>query len=87
LLKTESERKSYDRFHLLFFFSWCKSGGAGLYTGRPVSGQRRRAIHRPVWRSYRGYTETRPKHVSGACPALAGLCTGRSGAETGETDF
>jgi hypothetical protein len=83
LLKTESGRKSYDRFHLLIFFSWCKSGGAGLYTGRPVLGRRRRAVHRPVRCSNRGCTETHPKHVFGVGPALAGLCTGRSDADKG----
>jgi hypothetical protein len=51
-----------------------RAGGAGLYAGR--SG------------SHTGATlETLPEHVSGAGPALAGLCTGRSGVEPGETDF
>jgi hypothetical protein len=87
LLKSESGRKSYDRFHLLSFsvganpvaleFSpggrfW--AGGAGLYASR--SDARTGAT-----------PETLPEHDSGAGPVLAGLCTGRSGAEPGETDF
>jgi hypothetical protein len=51
-----------------------RAGGAGLYAGR--SDARTGAT-----------PETLPEHVSGAGPALAGLCTGRSGAEPGETDF
>jgi hypothetical protein len=87
LLKSESERKSYDRFHLPSFpvganpvapgFSpggRFRAGGAGLYAGR--SGAHTGAM-----------PETLLEHVSGAGPTLAGLCTGRSGVEPGETDF
>jgi hypothetical protein len=87
LLKSESGRKSYDRFHLPSFpvganpvapgFSpggRFRAGGAGLYASR--SGARTGAM-----------LETLPEHVSGAGPVLAGLCTGRSGVEPGETDF
>jgi hypothetical protein len=87
LLKTESGCKSYDRLHLPSFsvgtnpvapgFSpggRFRAGGAGLYAGR--SG------------TCTGATpETLPEHGSGAGPVLAGLCTGQSGAEPGETDF
>jgi hypothetical protein len=94
LLKSESGRKSYDRFHLPSFSDWCKSGGAGIFTGRPVSGRRCRAVHRPVWRTarrhwggwllhrFRTETPTRTPNRLGA-----GACTGWSGAEPGATDF
>jgi hypothetical protein len=87
LLKSESGRKSYDRFHLSSFsvganpmapgFSpggrfW--AGSAGLYAGQ--SGARTGAT-----------SETLPEHVFGVGPALTGLCTGRSGTEPSETDF
>jgi hypothetical protein len=94
LLKTESGRKSYDRFHLPSFSDWCKSCGAGIFTGRPVSGRRRRAVHRPVRltaRRCRGgrllrrfWTETPTRTPNRLGP---GACTGRSGAEPGATDF
>jgi hypothetical protein len=50
LLKTESGCKSYNRFHLPIFFSWCKSGGAGLYTVR--SGVRIGAAPKPVQNTF-----------------------------------
>jgi hypothetical protein len=87
LLKTESGCKSYDRFHLPNFSVGANPVRTGIFTGRPVSGRRCRAVHRPVRRLYRGCIETHPEHDFGAGPVLAGLCIGRSGAEPGETDF
>jgi hypothetical protein len=87
LLKSEFGRKSYDRFHLPSFSVGAhpvapgfspggrfRAGDAGLYAGR--SSARTGAT-----------PETLPEHVSGAGPALVGLCTGRAGAEPDETDF
>jgi hypothetical protein len=87
LLKTESGCKSYDRFRLPSFLVGAnpvapgfspggrfRASGARLYAGR--SSARTRAM-----------PETLPEHDSGAGPALAGLYTGRSSAEPGETDF
>jgi hypothetical protein len=67
LLKMESGRKSYDRFHLLNFSVGTNSVRTGIFIGRPVSGRRcravhrepvsgrqRRAVHRLVWRSHQG---------------------------------
>jgi hypothetical protein len=58
LLKMESGRKSYDRFHLPSFLVGTNPVSTGIFTGRPVLGRRRWAVHRPVWRSYRGCTRT-----------------------------
>jgi hypothetical protein len=94
LLKSESGCKSYDRFHLPSFSDWCKSGGTGIFTGRPVSGRRRRAVHRLVWRIarwrrggqllHRFRTETPTRTPNWLGPDI---CTRWSGAEPGATDF
>jgi hypothetical protein len=46
LLKSESGRKSYDRFRLPNFSVGANPVRTGIFTGRPVSGRRRRAVHR-----------------------------------------
>jgi hypothetical protein len=46
LLKSESGRKSYHRFHLPSFSVGANPVCTGIFTGRPVSGRRDRAVHR-----------------------------------------
>jgi hypothetical protein len=67
LLKTESGRKSYDRFHLLRFSVGANPVSTGIFTGRPVSGQRHRAVHREAgfWPAALGCTPAGPALVPG----------------------
>jgi hypothetical protein len=46
LLKSESGRKSYYRFCLPSFLVGANPVCTGIFTGRPVSGRRDRAVHR-----------------------------------------
>jgi hypothetical protein len=62
LLKTESGRKSYDCFHLPSFSLGANPVSTGIFTGRPVSGRRRRAVHGPA---VPGYTPAGPALVPG----------------------
>jgi hypothetical protein len=87
LPKTKSGRKTYDRFHLPNFSVGANPVRTEIFIGRPVSGRRRR-LYTSRSGAHTGATpETRPEHDFGVGPALAGLCTGRSGAEPSETNF